>query len=94
MLRRPYNEFREANGLDPVNFEDLAAEHKTCEVCLCVNCLLVAFRTTKESSPEFTLYGGGLLKNIGINSHAGPKYVDEELKIPQKKKFGLETAHH
>lgn len=84
LLRRPYNEFREANGLDPISFEDLNAEHRMAEVRLCVNCLLTAFSTPKDSgaNPEFTLYGGGLLKNIGINTHAGPKFVDEELKIP------------
>lgn len=91
-IRKPYNDFRVANGLEPVDFDALQENNDAAKLQLCMNCLLKAFKTTKADPEEATMFSGGIMSGIGINSHHGPVYMDEELKIPQKKKF-LKNAH-
>ena len=82
----------------PLDFEWLAREQKAFILQLCIICLIKALKPPgydkSETSPKpgLSMFNGGILNGIGLNTHQAEVYYDDELKIQPKKKFEV-TAH-
>jgi len=95
-LRHLYNEFRLSRGQPAADFDILKFPNRSLTIQMCFICHLDAFANAStdinSQSNNLDEFNGGLLNQIGINTHYVREFGEKNIMMDTKRKFPVQTA--